>query len=203
MSGSRQPTNPQLEQFDPIEHAVGLLSQEVWCWGRDVLRPEGNWLLELGFDRLEPPADRDECSSVYSLTLPCDQQIVLRGFGVIFIDKGRGSIFLPRYEFCPRYSTSVILEQPPWSGEDLPGFSEPGPNQRENCAAMLFGLIDWISDYEFNIVDKLGIEYRRDTLQKWNDGSRHFTQAENFALAWRNLASDVSKNVEPYLGDSF
>ena len=38
-----------------IDHAVGLLSQQIWCWGRDILRSEGNWLLHQGFTRLEPP----------------------------------------------------------------------------------------------------------------------------------------------------
>ena len=50
-----------------IDHAVGLLSQQIWCWGKDILRSEGNWLLHQGFTRLEPPVDREDCSSVYTL----------------------------------------------------------------------------------------------------------------------------------------
>ncbi|MEM9657068.1 MAG: hypothetical protein AAF961_01795, partial [Planctomycetota bacterium] len=62
------------------QHAVDLLSQQVWCWGRDILRPEGNWLIEVGFERVEPPADRQDCSSVYALRLPLGRCVVLRGF---------------------------------------------------------------------------------------------------------------------------
>lgn len=43
---------------NPVKRAISLLSQQAWCWGRDVIRPEGNWLVEIGFDRVEPPADQ-------------------------------------------------------------------------------------------------------------------------------------------------
>ena len=87
-----------------IEHAIVLLSQEVWCWGRDILRPKGNYLLEVGFQRFEPPVSRKECSSVYSLKLPSERVVVLRGFGVFYGDRQLGGIFLPRYEFRPLYT---------------------------------------------------------------------------------------------------
>ena len=67
-----------------IKHAVGLLSQQIWCWGRDILRPEGNWLIEIGFDRMEPPKDHTDCTSVYTRQLATERRIVLRGFGVFY-----------------------------------------------------------------------------------------------------------------------
>ena len=47
-----------------VEHPVDLFSQQIWCWGCDIRRPEGNWLVELGFERMAPPANRESCSSV-------------------------------------------------------------------------------------------------------------------------------------------
>ena len=32
-----------------------LLTQQCWCWGRDVTRPDGNLLLQYGFTRHRPP----------------------------------------------------------------------------------------------------------------------------------------------------
>ena len=183
---------------NPIAHAVGLLSQQAWCWGRDVLRPEGNWLLEVGFDRIEPPADRKDCSSVYSLELPHQRCVVLRGFGVFYGHGQRGGVFLPRYEFAPRYTTAPTLECPPWSDEDLPDLNPPTELQRNVCASLVLDLIDWIRSYEVNVVQRLGIEYRRRALVKWNNGERPFIPAEKIASAWRELSFQVAAKFDAY-----
>lgn len=184
---------------EPLQHAIGLLSQQVWCWGRDILRPDGNWLLEIGFDRLRPPSERKDCASVYSLELPHGRRIVLRGFGVFYGDDERGGVFLPRYEFQPRYTALPKLDCPPWSDEDLPSLRPPGDSQRNVCAGLTLAMIDWIRSYEVNIIQQLGIEYRRQTLTKWNNGKRPFTPAEKFASAWRELSFQVAANFDSYL----
>lgn len=196
----KNPENDQRSnQITSIEHAVALLSQQVWCWGRDVLRPEGNWLLELGFERIEPPSDRNECSSVYSLQLPDKRYVMLRGFGVFYLDSRRGGVFLPRYEFEPKYTTDVGLERQPWAGEDLPHLSTPTNTQKNDCAALVLELIDWIGRYEVKVVECLGIEYRRATLTMWDSGERPFTPAEKMASSWRELALQIAANFDSYL----
>lgn len=181
-----------------LEQAVGLLSQQVWCWGRDILRPEGNWLLELGFDRIEPPADREDCSSVYTLELPFGRRVMLRGFGVFYGDVQRGGVFLPRYEFCPRYTTHATLDCPPWSDADLPKLRAPTELQRTSCASLTLDLIEWIRSYEIGIVERLGIEYRRSTLKNWDNGKRTFVPAEKIASAWRELSFRVAANFDVF-----
>ncbi len=183
---------------EPLDHAVGLLCQQAWCWGRDILRPQGNWLLDIGFAKLEPPADREECSSVYSLELPCGRCIVLRGFGVFYGDDRRGAIFLPRYDFRPGYTEEAKLRCPPWSTEDLPCLSLPNKYQRNACVSLTLDLVDWIRSYEVNIVECLGIEYRRRTLVKWDNGERPFTPAEKFASAWRELSFQIAANFDAF-----
>lgn len=194
----QQPTDRQSTKCDPLQHAVGLLSQQAWCWGRDILRPEGNWLLEIGFDRIQPPADRKDCSSVYTLDLPRGRCVVLRGFGAFYGDRQRGGVFLPRYEFRPRYTTHATLECPPWSDADLPKLSAPTNSQRTACTSLTLDLIDWIRSYEVTISERLGIEYRRSTLIKWDDGKRRFTPAEELASAWRALSFRVADNFDFY-----
>lgn len=191
------PNSPRQE--DPLAHAVSLLSQQIWCWGRDILRPDGNWLLEIGFTRLDPPAELEECSSVYTLKLVGGQSLILRGFGVFFSDLERGAIFLPRYEFQPKYTRQASLTRPPWSAGDLPNLRAPTSGERYACASLTLELLDWIRTYEVNILDKLGIEYRRETLVKWDKPENSFTPPENFASAWRDLSFQVAANVDLYL----
>jgi|GEM_PF-626943 len=182
----------------PLAQAVGLLSQQVWCWGRDIVRPEGNWLLEVGFNRTEPPAHREECSSVYVLELPEKRCVLLRGFGVFYGDPQHGGIFLPRYEFLPRYTADATLEKPPWSSADLPDFELPNWSQRASCAALTLDLLDWIRSYEVDIVDRLGIEYRRSTLLEWDDWERPVVPADRMMSAWQELALRIADNFDAY-----
>ena len=198
MPAALQPTERRSGNCHPNAHAVGLLSQQAWCWGRDVLRPEGNWLLQIGFNRIEPPVDHKACSSVYSLELPNQRCVVLRGFGVFFGDGQRGGVFLPRDEFAQRYTTVSTLDCPPWSDEDLPNLNPPTQQQRNRCAALVLDLIDWIRSYEVSVVERLGIEYRRRTLVKWENGERPFMPAEQFASAWRELSFQVAANFDAY-----
>ncbi|MEM1068923.1 MAG: hypothetical protein AAGG48_23030 [Planctomycetota bacterium] len=188
----------QVESGEPIEHAIHLLSQQVWCWGKDITRGEGNWLLEIGFDRIKPPEDRDECSSVYVLRLPEGRSVILRGFGVYFSDSHRGGVFLPRFQFRPQYTSTATLECPPWSDSDLPDLDAPTDAQRQDCVSLTVELLDWIGSYEQGIADRLGTEYRRSSLQQWDNGERVIIPAALMAEAWRQLSVRVADDFEAY-----
>ena len=181
-----------------IEDRVSLLSQQVWCWGRDILRPEGNWLVEIGFGRVEPPADRKDCTSVYFLVLPHGRCVVLRGFGVFYGDVQRGGVFLPRYEFKPLYTTQATLDHPPWSRADLPELSAASDSQRTDCKSLTLDLIDWIRSYEVSIVERLGIDYRRSIMHQWENRKRPCVPAEELASAWQELSLRVAENVDGF-----
>ena len=192
-----QQTDHKLYGVDELrKQAADLLSQQIWCWGRDILRAEGNWLLETGFERIEAPADRENCSSVYSLELPPNRRVVLRGFGVFYGDDEFGSVFLKRYDFRPRYSINSTLERPPWSDADLPKFDAPDASQRDACASLTVSLIDWIQSYEAAIVDELGIRYRQSTLDEWNTGKQPIVPAEKMACTWRSLGVAVAASIQ-------
>ncbi|CAL1124903.1 unnamed protein product [Cladocopium goreaui] len=169
-----------------------ILFALILAWGSKW--PQGNWLLELGFDRIEPPVDRDGCSSVYTLMLPCQRCVVLRGFGVFYGAVLRGGIFLPRFEFLPRYTTHATLELPPWSDEDLPKLSVPKDSQQCDSVSLTLELIDWIRNYESTIVKHLGVEYRRSTLLRWDNGKRTIVPAEEMARAWRLLGISIAED---------
>ncbi len=189
---------PECDQ-ERIDRAVCLLSQQIWCWGRDILRPEGNWLLNLGFSRVRPPAERENCSSLYTLNLPGGRCVVLRAFGVFYGARQLGGVYVARYKFQPRYTNCATLKSPPWKAEDLPKLRRPTSMQRNSCVSLTLELIDWIRDYEVNIADCLGLEYRRSTLTEWDDGTRPVVPAEEVASAWRELSLQVAANPEAYL----
>ncbi|MCH2178588.1 MAG: hypothetical protein MK106_07265 [Mariniblastus sp.] len=176
-----------------IQHAVELLSQQIWCWGRDILRPEGNWLLENGFDRAEPPANLNECASIYSLPLPDSGCVMLRGFGIFYGDQ-RGGVFLPRYEFRPRYTKYPTLKSQPWAPTDMPDLNPPKPSQLKSCTSLTLDLIDWIRGYEVNVAHNLGNEYRKNTLIEWEDPKRSVIPAEDMANEWRLLGAAIAQN---------
>lgn len=163
------------------------------------MRPEGNWLLELGFDRIKPPDELEECASVYSLQLPGQGTVILRGFGVFYGDAIRGVIFMPRYEFQPRFAANaVLLERPPWTPGEIPDLELPTRHQRSTCASLTLELLDWIRSYEVVTNERLGIGYRRDTLQDWDNGTRICVPAEEFAAAWRGLSFRVAADFDAF-----
>ena len=83
-----------------------LLNQQCWLWGQDVRRPEGNLLLERGFERLRPPEEAGGATQ-YTLFLTNDLRVRLWGFGMYF--GGVQGVYVNRYEFVPR-SASFAYE---------------------------------------------------------------------------------------------
>tara|TARA_B100000519_G_scaffold183557_1_gene177290 strand:+ start:559 stop:1179 length:621 start_codon:yes stop_codon:yes gene_type:complete len=170
-----------------IQHAVDLLSQQIWCWGRDILRPEGNWLLQMGFQRIEPPTDERKTSSVYCLEIPNDRCVILRGYGVFYGDSKLGGVFLPRYEYVPKYTEHSTLKTPPWKSSDLPELKPPTKAQKTEYRTLVLDLIDWIRNYEQDIIDKLGVEYRRYSLEGWDNGKRTIIPVEDMSHEWEQI----------------
>ncbi|MEM6798139.1 MAG: hypothetical protein AAF589_01370 [Planctomycetota bacterium] len=181
---------------EAIKRAADLLSQQIWCWGQDILRPEGNWLLEIGFDRIAAPADRESCSSVYALEMPRGRRVVLRGFGVFYGDDRLGGVFLKRYEFLPKYTPQATLECPPWSSDDLPSLNLPTETQLDRSTSLTVGLIDWIRTYEENVLERLGIDYRQATLNKWESNKRPVVPAKEMVSSWRSLGLAVDGDLD-------
>lgn len=196
MSSVSKANDLKQNQAEIIKRAVGLLSQQIWCWGQDIKRPEGNWLLEIGFKRTKPPSDRSDCASNYCLELPRERCVVLRGFGTFYGDRQYGGIFLPRFEFLPKYTTEARLECPAWSTEDLPNLTTPSESERSDCLSLTLDLLDWIRNYELTIIEQLGTEYRQMTLEPWDGGKRPTVPAEKIASAWEELSLQVAANFD-------
>jgi len=185
--------------MDTVKQATDLLNQQIWCWGQDIDRPEGNWLQALGFKRSEPPETRKNCPSIYALSINERCRITLRGFGVFYGDDLRGGVFIRRYGFEPRFTDDPHLHCPPWSSEDLPAFGRPANRDTTTCVLLLLGLVDWIREYEVGIVSQLGLSYRHKTLVDWNNGKRAVIPAEQMAASWRRLSLAIASKPADWL----
>lgn len=168
--------------------ATALFSQQIWCWGQDIVRPEGNWLLDVGFERIEPPVDRADSPSIYQLEPAPGRCLVLRGFGVFYGDQVHGGVFLPRYRFEPRYTSQPRLRNLPWTTADLPDMRRPAPSEQTAADALVSDLTAWIHRYEQRIADQLGVGYRKASLTKWKDKEPSSLSAEDMPKAWAALS---------------
>ena len=177
-----------------ISQAARLLSQQVWCWGRDIERSDGNWLMEIGFERIEPTFKCEDCDSIYSLKLPTGKRVMLRAFGVFYGNDQKEGIYLPRYDFLPKYSRRLNIKNPPWEKKDLPKLNFPKNSEITNCVTLVSELVNWIRTYEENVVNVLGIDYRKSTLLEWIKIRGLIIPAEDMVSEWKFLESQISEN---------
>ena len=177
-----------------ISRASRLLSQQVWCWGRDIERSEGNWLMEIGFDRIEPEFKCDHCDSIYTLELPSGKRVMLRAFGVFYGNNQKEGIYLPRYDFLPKYSRRLNIKNPPWEKKDLPKLNYPNNLEVSNCIFLVSELVNWIRTYEENVVNILGLDYRKSTLLEWIKIRGLVIPAEDMVSEWKFLETQISED---------
>ena len=177
-----------------ISRAVKLLSQQVWCWGRDIERIEGNWLMEIGFERSEPTFRCDNCDSIYSLELSNGKRVILRGFGVFYGNDQKEGIYLPRYEFLPKYLRRLNIKNIPWEKNDLPELHFPNNSEVSNCVCLVTELVNWIRTYEENVANILGLDYRKSTLYEWQKIVGSIIPAEDMISEWNFLETKISEN---------
>jgi len=100
-----------------------LFNQQLWLWGQDIRRPEGNALITYGFERSRPP-EGVKASNTYRLAQADGTQIFLWGFGLCYHRAGWGGIFMPRFAFTPRVIACPEAPENVWS-----------PAQLTNCHA--------------------------------------------------------------------
>ena len=157
-----------------------LMNQQCWLWGRDVKRPEGNLLIEYGFERLRPP-EGQEGASQYTLRLGENLFVRLWGFGFYF--GGVNGLFLNRFDFTPRRAEFADTWQAD-SMSRLPVFQNPD---------LLPAALAWIARYEEWVIENVGTRYRRKALFGWNSA---ILKPEYIPKAWRGLAEEI------YRGDA-
>ena len=166
-----------------------LLAQQCWCWGQDVRHPEGNLLLQYGFERQRPPHEQSGATTYILRAMP-DHCVALWGFGFWYGQIGRGAIFIGRFAFEPRFSTHTKPPLPVWMPSQLSELSAPASTcERRLARELLQKALCWIAGYESWCIQQTDLEYRRRCLEAW---AQPYLPPEQVATAWKNLAHGLS-----------
>ena len=172
-----------------------LLDRQCWNWGRDIVHPEGNLLLEAGFRRRRPP-EGVAGSSCYTLALPDGDSLMLWGFGLLYGTPRTGGVFLNRYQFRPVWLPPEAVHEPMWTPDIFPTAQKP-PSPRVPVD-LTVAAIRRIADYEEWALARCGLEYRRAVLRQWKRRSKRLPP-QALPEAWRALADalDGQPHHEP------
>lgn len=170
---------------DLRRRAADLLDQQLWCWGRDVARPQGNVLLGLGMCRYrsaEPGPDR----TAYTGRVAGDGVVWLWGFGLLFCLPERGGVFLRRNRFEP-----LLVERPPerpvHRPEDVgPCLRPVAARHKATAGELVRAVAAWAAGYEHWVAETFGRAYRESTLAA--RGRAPAIWAGDMAGAWEHLA---------------
>ena len=170
-----------------------LLHRQCWNWGRDIVRPEGNLLLEAGFLKRRPPQG-ETGSTCYTLALPDGDSLMLWGFGVLYGTPRKGGVYLNRYQFRPVWLPSETIQGPIWKPGMIPtGQAPPSPRIPVDLTV---AAIRRTADYEEWALAHCGLEYRRAVLRQWNRPSGQLPP-ETLPRAWRTLADAIEGQPHP------
>jgi len=170
--------------------AAGLFDQQMWCFGRDIIRPNGNLLLDLGMCRYRS-ADPNRGSSMYSATAVEGGMISLWGFGMLYGEPGFGSAFVRRYDFDPRLTS---VESPsgvhnPAQFRDL--FRPTSASELACVRHLLPSLVRWLAAYEHWVAENFGAEYRERSLMARNKPA--LVPGHEMAGAWERVAKKCAR----------
>ncbi|MEZ6143667.1 MAG: hypothetical protein R3B84_24145 [Zavarzinella sp.] len=170
--------------------AAKLLDQQLWCWGRDILHPKGNLLLDLGMCRYRD-ANHQKDGTMYSASTNEGNIVWLWGFGIMCCSPQGDGVFLQRSRFEPKR----LRHRPPrpvhyW--HDLPLIQKTATRTETNqMQAMLKQLFLWISQYEHWIAETQGVSYRQSTIEA--APKKYQVPGAKLAWQWSQLAKKLHR----------
>lgn len=170
---------------DLRRRAVGLLDQQLWCWGRDIARPAGNILLGLGMCRYrsaEPGPTAPHTRAASRAPASC-------GSG----DSGcctacRTSAACSCGERGSSRCCSTVRRSAPFTGPKISARSPArrpragGPRPARWCGPRPGG---WMAGYEHRVAETFGTAYREATLA--GRDKPPVVPAQGMARAWERL----------------
>lgn len=166
-----------------------LMNQQMWCWGADIRRSEGNLLAQYGFTKHAAPQGSGS-KPCYGMTCPGGPAIGLWGFGMYYGDERLGGVFVKRFDFAPRIIAAADMRFHAWRMGDLPAMSLPqGAAQCHQAQQLLNLALEWIATYEDWVVRGAGAAYRQETVDAWLALHKKIAvDAHSMAETWRRLA---------------
>ena len=171
---------------DIEQQGESLFRQQMWCWGQDVKRKEGNLLLNYGFTCERPPQGAEKASTAYLLKLGNQESLMLWTFGLFYARAPIGGMLLKRQKFMPLLTPTSEALTNTWKLAEFPEISLPQtPEEASTACTLLSEALYWVSSYEQWIESKLGLEYRQRCLERWD---QPFLPPESMAAEWERLA---------------
>jgi len=177
-----------------------LFDQQMWCWGRDVVRPEGNLLCEYGFVRYRPEdrqsfgshiciegkPEQKVSTSGYSLVSDAGVWIGLWGWGMVYGNARDGGLFLRRFGFDPVWLNVTALPRNLHRPEDLSFWrSERDSDYWARLSRLFSSALLWIASYERWVIRVAGLSYREACVRQW---FKEKLPASDMVAAWEILA---------------
>jgi hypothetical protein len=170
-----------------------LFDQQLWCLGRDIKRPEGNILLDLGMC-VYPTPDANRGSSVYTAAVEPGGNIFLWGFGALYSEPGLGGVFLRRYDFAPRLTpleSGIAIHDSRGLG---PLVNPVTTSDQFRMRTLLPRLVGWFAKYEHWIAENFGSEYRNQCLA--SRGQFASVPAADMAAEWERATKKCKRYRE-------
>ncbi|NDJ62583.1 MAG: hypothetical protein GYB67_15755 [Chloroflexi bacterium] len=171
-----------------------LLEQQMWCWGCDVCRAQGNLLLAYGAEKRPSPDARHH--SAYAFQTDKDAVLNLWGWGIWLAHRRQGSLFISRSRFRVRYSPEVLQVPEAWQARDLPPMIGARDDKEAGYAAdLLAAALKWIGDYERWLCSQVEVDYRERILKTWPQRKRHKggIPAAEMPTRWLELSAKIAK----------
>ncbi|MEM7342743.1 MAG: hypothetical protein AAF485_00740, partial [Chloroflexota bacterium] len=169
----------------------GLLDQQMWCFGYDIRRSDGNLLREYGFTRQQQP--EEERGSCYTLCLGSDCQVGLWGSGLFYGHGELGGLSLKRYQFHPKLTESPQLSANTAGASKLPAGRKPQTEAEIAQIGVLLGqALSWLALYEQWVQGVAGSDYRSQSVQAWH--RKMVVSADEMAATWQELAGQFIAN---------
>lgn len=167
-----------------------LIDQQMWCWGCDVRRTDGNLLLLYGAKRRPSPKPR--YTSAYVFQIEGGAVVNLWGWGLWISCPHRGSLFISRSRFHVRYTHDAVLMPDAWCERDLP-LTELAldADNLVHARELLVTALHWIGEYEMWLSAQIASDYRDRILAKWPQRKRYKggIPATNMAACWFELST--------------
>lgn len=170
-----------------------MFNLQMWCFGCDIRRPEGNLPLSYGFSRHKPPGHTNG-SSHYIRELGTLTKLHLLGFAIAIEDAGSG-LLLKRYQRIPRLFRRQPLPVGLHRPQQLPHtFAPMQEAERRESTRLLALLAQELSCYEEFIETAASPEFqrsRRSSAPRVGNPSRHIYLRE----AWSSLAALAGRSL--------
>jgi hypothetical protein len=171
-------------------HFVAAYNLQMWCFGCDIRRIEGNLLIEYGYERHRAPTG-SYGSSHYVLPLGADTHLHLLGFGLILHVADTG-IVLKRHDKLPRLVTHWNVIPQLFEPHQLPTATIPHSIEDITTATHLLTLLtNELSKYEKFVSSSVDSHYAQKRRRTAPRAIRQSHRAELSAV-WSGLSRQAS-----------